>query len=80
MKPCREPANFARRGITMYRAFGGGLVESLGRQLERFPGRGSVAGGERVGHPLHRGVHVRLYQTVAGLALFAWRWRLIADG
>jgi len=71
MKPCREPANFARSGITMQRAFGGGLAESLGRQPERFLGRGSVAGSQSVGYPLHRGVHVRLYQTVAGLALFA---------
>src|SRR5271163_625078 len=71
MEPSREPADFARGGVAMQRAFGGGLAEGLGRQPQRFLGRSGVAGVERLGHALDGGVHAGLDQTITDLALFA---------
>lgn len=80
MKSRRESGDFARGGVAMDRALGGGAIKRLGRELERFPGGGTVAGGDRLAHLFDRAMNAGLDQAVAGLALHALAMALFGGG
>ncbi len=65
----RESSDFARGGVAMDRALGGGAIKRFGRKLERFLGGGTVAGSDRFARLFDGAMNAGLNQAVAGLAL-----------
>ena len=78
MESCREAGDFACGGVAMDRALYGGPIQRRGRELERFLGGGTVAGGNRFARLFDRAVNAGLDQAVTDLALHALAMALLS--